>query len=208
MYYIYKITNILNNKIYIGRTNDFKRRMREHKVQYNRSDRTNNSPLYIAMREEGIENFHEEIIKIVQTQEEADQFEEYYIDFYRNTLGINNVYNYQDGGVGGQSHNVDGENNPMYHKEVSFERRKQVSQKLKKRKKPNGFGEKVSQSLKGKKKSKEAVAKKSHPIKMINIHTQEVKEFPSKCEMERQLHTNTNTIVNGGTTKSGWKMYK
>ena len=35
MYYIYKITNILNNKIYIGRTNDFKRRMREHKVQYN-----------------------------------------------------------------------------------------------------------------------------------------------------------------------------
>ena len=56
MYCIYKIVNIINDNIYIGRTNNFNRRVIEHKNQYKRTDRTNNSPIYVAMRKYGIDN--------------------------------------------------------------------------------------------------------------------------------------------------------
>lgn len=208
MYYIYKIINKLNGNIYIGRTKNIKRRITEHKSQYKRTDRTNNSPLYIAMRRDGIKNFSYEVIETVETQEEADKKEIFYINFYRKTLGYGNVYNYQKGGVGGQSHDMFGENNPMYHKEVPIQRRIRVSQKLRGKKKPEGFGEKVSKALKGKKKSPEHVAKRSHSITVINVNTKEIRTFCSKAEMERQLHCCTATIVGGGTTKGGWQLYK
>jgi len=35
--YVYKISNSINNKIYIGITNDYKRRWREHKNNYNKN---------------------------------------------------------------------------------------------------------------------------------------------------------------------------
>lgn len=87
MYTIYKIINRNNNKIYIGRTKNFNRRMAEHRRQYNRPDRTNNSPLYIAIRKEGLENFYSEIIITTDDINESYNLEKYYIKYYRETLG-------------------------------------------------------------------------------------------------------------------------
>ena len=51
---IYKITNIINQKIYIGQTKDFERRKREH---YNHGYNRVNKVLYSAMEKYGNNNF-------------------------------------------------------------------------------------------------------------------------------------------------------
>lgn len=58
--YIYKITNLINGKSYIGQTNDYKRRFREHREKnYEKSDKL----LYKAFDKYGIENFSFEVIE-------------------------------------------------------------------------------------------------------------------------------------------------
>lgn len=58
--YIYKITNLINGKSYIGQTNDYKRRFREHREKnYKESDKL----LYKAFDKYGIENFSFEVIE-------------------------------------------------------------------------------------------------------------------------------------------------
>ena len=185
MYTIYKIINKNNGKIYIGRTKQLRRRMIEHRSQYNRPDRTNNSPLYIAMREEGIENFYHEIIEETEDFEKSCELEKYYIQYYRERLGRDNVYNYQDGGVGGQSHNIDGNNNPMYGKHWTEDEKKQVCKGLAKYNKS-----------------------RSVPITVINIYTQEIRNFPSRAEAGRQLHCDISYLLKKGKAKDGWKIYK
>ena len=60
MGFIYKITNRINNKIYIGQTaRTLNIRWKEHKIASISSDR----PLYKAMRKYGIDNFHIEILE-------------------------------------------------------------------------------------------------------------------------------------------------
>lgn len=60
MGFIYKITNTVNNKIYIGQTaRTLNIRWKEHKIESVSSNR----PLYKAMRKYGIDNFHIEILE-------------------------------------------------------------------------------------------------------------------------------------------------
>jgi hypothetical protein len=61
---VYKIENLINGKIYIGSTNNFARRMREHKAYVTcSSDRVGyNKPLYRSFRKRGLENFDFSII--------------------------------------------------------------------------------------------------------------------------------------------------
>lgn len=57
---IYKITNLINNKIYIGQTNNFERRKREHSKQmYGNCSKV----LYNAIEKYGWENFSMEMIE-------------------------------------------------------------------------------------------------------------------------------------------------
>lgn len=60
---IYKITNLINNKIYIGQTIHFKERIRSHEeTAVNVKSKSYNNPLYKTFRKYGIENFSIEII--------------------------------------------------------------------------------------------------------------------------------------------------
>ena len=82
MPYIYKITNKINNKIYIGKTSStIKKRWQEH---CNDSEKrgAESRPLYSAMNKYGINNFIIEQIEEVNTDEEACEKEKYWIEFY------------------------------------------------------------------------------------------------------------------------------
>ena len=59
---IYKITNKVNGKVYIGQSRDIKRRWYEHRKVKGDYDR-HSYPLYSAIEKYGIDNFEFEIIE-------------------------------------------------------------------------------------------------------------------------------------------------
>lgn len=87
---IYKITNILNNKIYIGQSNNIQRRFSEHKTRGVKSS----IPVDVAIAKHGKENFCFEIVEEVLL-EELNSHEEFWIIFYNSKK---NGYNCSDGG--------------------------------------------------------------------------------------------------------------
>lgn len=102
--YLYRITNIINNKKYIGITNNYKRRWAAHK--------SGNGCQVIsdAINKYGKDNFHFELIKRNLSIEEASELEREYIK-NENTL-VPNGYNVAKGGYGIEYVNRFGENNP------------------------------------------------------------------------------------------------
>ena len=63
MAFIYKITNDVNEKVYIGKTlRSVEKRWKEH-IQDSKREHTENRPLYRAMNKYGIDNFHIETIE-------------------------------------------------------------------------------------------------------------------------------------------------
>ena len=80
--YIYKITNLINNKIYIGQTNNFVRRKQQH-INATISNKISNKYLYNAMKKYGIQNFKFEIIEYVDNYNEREQ---YWINFYKSNM--------------------------------------------------------------------------------------------------------------------------
>jgi group I intron endonuclease len=97
-YTIYKITNIINNKIYIGQTiRELKYRIKNYKY-YSKNKHKNNLYIYNAMYKYGFESFTFEIIdEAAQNQEELNSKEIYYISFY-NSTDPNIGYNIDCGG--------------------------------------------------------------------------------------------------------------
>lgn len=96
MAYIYKITNQLNNKIYIGKTLlTPEKRFKEH-CRDALKETEKHRPLYSAMNKYGIENF---ILSIVEecSSEMIDEREKYWIEYYGS---FKNGYNATIGGDG------------------------------------------------------------------------------------------------------------
>lgn len=199
---IYKAVNVINGKVYIGKTNNLHRRIIEHKSHAYKDG----GKFHSDILQFGFDNFDFEVIEDV-TDDIADEKEIFYIKKARDEMGEEMVYNVTKGGVGGQTHDICGVNNPMYGVPMSEERRSHLSEVLTGKKKPAGFGEKISAVLSGKKKSPEHVAKKSHKVSVINEDTLEIRNFISKSQLERELHCNFATLKNGGRTKSGWRIY-
>ena len=99
---IYKITNLINGKIYIGQALDIYRRWGKHKGNaFNKNSREYDYPIYRAIRKYGLENFSFEIIEECSV-EELDEKEIYYIKKYNScTLWKNSHgYNQTIGGNG------------------------------------------------------------------------------------------------------------
>ena len=91
MAYIYKITNDINDKIYIGKTNfSIEKRFKEHCLDAFR-ERNEKRPLYNAMKKYGIEQFHVELIEETNNPEEREiywiQHFNSYQDGYNATMG-------------------------------------------------------------------------------------------------------------------------
>ena len=79
MPYIYKITNNVNQKIYIGKTyHSIEGRWKQHcKDMYKRD--MGKRPLYDAMRKYGVENFS---IELVEETDNLEEREKYWIEYY------------------------------------------------------------------------------------------------------------------------------
>lgn len=74
MAFIYKITNDINDKVYIGKTEKtVEQRFKEH-CRTSRRPEVGKRPLYAAMNKYGIEHFKVETIEETNSPEEREQF--------------------------------------------------------------------------------------------------------------------------------------
>ena len=89
-HYIYRISNLINGKIYVGKSKNPKVRWRQHKSH----SKKRNTKLYYAMRKYGIENFLFEVLEECNENTINDK-EIYYIS------SLNPYYNMTAGGDGG-----------------------------------------------------------------------------------------------------------
>ena len=97
MPYIYKITNKINGKCYIGKTErTIEIRWKEHLKNYTKSVEYS-KPLYAAMRKYGAENFFIEEIEKVDNNSTLNEREIYWIEYYQS---FKNGYNATLGGDG------------------------------------------------------------------------------------------------------------
>lgn len=109
---IYKITNLINNKIYIGQSINCQRRWTEHKRSgrinptFSKNIRDYNVPIHCAMRKYGIENFQFEIIEECASSQ-LDDKEQYWIKYYQSN-DKEKGYNITAGGQ--QNFGLSGEN--------------------------------------------------------------------------------------------------
>lgn len=185
MAYIYKITNDINEKIYIGKTNNsIQKRWKQH-CKDRIKEQCKERPLYRAMNKYGIEHFYitlvEECSDLIVSEREI-----YWIKYYNS---FNNGYNATIGGDG--KHYIDYDmieyNYNVYHNATKVAEIMNISPDtvlivLKQRHIPI----KTSQEI-----SKERYSK---PVTCIDKQTQEtIKNFSSISEASRWLIDNNLT---------------
>ena len=96
MGYIYKITNLIDGKIYIGQTiRTIEQRWKEHCYNANHNKK---KYLYDFMRYYGVDNFQIEIIDQCNDQQELDKKEIQWIKFY-DSQNQEKGYNISEGGM-------------------------------------------------------------------------------------------------------------
>ena len=92
---IYKITNLLNNKVYIGQSINILKRWTSHSTEYsNPNSKAYNYALYRAIRKYGINNFSFQIVEICDSTQ-LDELEKHYIELFNS---FKNGYNENKGG--------------------------------------------------------------------------------------------------------------
>lgn len=194
---IYKITNIQNDKTYIGQTiQPFKNRINEHKKKVRNGTK---HPLYDAMRKYGVASFSFEIIDTALNQTELDEKEIKWIKHFNSIYP--NGYNLTTGGAGTFNyHHTDedkkrmstlkqgkfnGEENPFYGKHHSPE---QIEKWKKERK-----GRKLTEEW------KQNISKTRKRIPIINTDTGEV--FESARHAARHYGKDADSGVPGAISK-------
>lgn len=88
---IYKITNLINNKIYIGQSTNIQKRWEDHKFYSSKYQ----TAIQQAFKKYGISNFSFEVLEECP-KEKLDEREIYWIKFYDS---YNNGYNLTKGGM-------------------------------------------------------------------------------------------------------------
>lgn len=156
---IYKVTNLINNKIYIGQTTtSLEQRKKEH--EYRALANKRNTYFYSAIKSYGIENFKWEILENNLSFDQLNSREEYWISYYHSNEKEYG-YNMTKGGDNADNLNKWRQNNPEL---MSLEARK-------------GW-EKMQQILKDhpEKEKERKIKAKLGQQKYINEHYDEIKE--------------------------------
>lgn len=136
MYTIYKYTNSVNGKVYIGQTS----KTMSERAQKNGHNYSECRKFYSAIKKYGWDSFVPEVICTVETIDEANELEQRYISIYNST---NDMYGYNIA-LGGSNHEMSDEtkriisekakeryidpmNNPMFGRAHSKESKKKQS---------------------------------------------------------------------------------
>ena len=192
---IYKITNTVNDKVYIGCTKKtIEERLLGHISRAKRRKRK--SKLYNAMNEIGVENFKiKKILKIdiggIENIEAAYSLERLYINHYDS---FENGYNSTTGG--------------QQDSKVSSE----VREKLKNRKFPKEYWEKIRKSKTGQRRTRAQVESCSATYLVENRNTgfkKEIRGLKYFCE-ENNISRGAlkHTVYRRYFTRDGWRATK
>jgi len=145
---VYLIKNLVNGKVYVGKTNHMSHRWAQH---VSASKRSHHHMLIVrAMRKHGIDNFVVEVLEEFDTEDDALCAERRWIKHYSST-DLTRGYNLDSGGLGGKS--------------LSSETKEKLSKVMKGRKKSPEAVAKVAAALRGRKLSPETRAKMSQAKK-------------------------------------------
>src|SRR5271157_311496 len=98
-FYCYKISNLVNGKIYIGKAEDIRQRWSRHKSAAKRQEPNDFSILHRAMLKHGFDNFIIEQLSEHETEEEALAQEILLIKQYQ-SMNREIGYNLTEGGEG------------------------------------------------------------------------------------------------------------
>ena len=94
--YIYKITNKINGKAYVGKTTDTVQVRWEEHLRDSRRSRWANRPLYSAIRKYGVDKFAVEVLEKVDLENLSER-ETYWIEYFHT---YSDGYNATTGGDG------------------------------------------------------------------------------------------------------------
>lgn len=177
---VYKISNKVNDKCYIGITTNFERRMVEHQKS------KGNYPIVNALKKYGKDNFSFTVLDQVESWDTACEKEKYYISFFKTKAP--NGYNLTDGGEGVVGLESKNKGKKGIHSQETL---KKISDSLKKHynENPNPF--------KGKKHSVESKKKMSDSCK--KAMTQEKRKTISEANKGRVVSEDTKAKLRGRT---------
>ncbi len=116
---IYKATNIVNGKSYIGKTTKNFEKYKKSHIKYALNERDikygHEKIFYDAIRKYGFENFQWEVIKECKNELMLNLMETFMIMVHHSHISEGG-YNMTWGGDGGNTYDKSGENNPFYGK--------------------------------------------------------------------------------------------
>jgi group I intron endonuclease len=189
MHYLYRITDILSGKVYIGQSSKETERWRQHRyfarqeepIQY----------IHRAMKKYGVEHFVYEVIATCKTREDADETEIQLIKQYdsRNPM---KGYNLAPGGDHAWNAGLPSEQQPMYGKHHSEESKKKISASNMGKEMPphtDDWKKQASLWLTGRPCSEETKEKRSKSRIGI-LHSEDTKRQMSKSRMGKYVGEN------------------
>lgn len=127
-YVIYLIHNTLNNKVYVGKTNDLARRWREH-ISHSINPNSIKFPINFSIAKYGKDVFEISVIQIFDNEKTCLEAEKYWISYFKST-DKNYGYNLTDGGdgVSGWHHTTESKNKmSISHKGMKLSERHKIN---------------------------------------------------------------------------------
>ena len=167
--YVYKTTNLINGRIYIGQ------RSGAFVKHYIGSGRYFKS----AVKKYGKENFKLELIIHANNRQELNNLEKKYISEYRKNLGKEKLYNITDGGEGGS----------FTGKHHTEEFKKKLSKALSGRIKSDKVRENISLGHMGQIRTKEAIEKAKNTL--MNNPYKHDEETRKRISLSKMGHKDT-----------------
>ena len=200
---IYKITNRINGKVYIGQTIvPLQRRW----VQHCSHSKHHCTSLHNAIKKYGKENFTVEQIDVATTRDELDSKEVFWIQFY-DSMNRDKGYNLHGGGH--RNHTVSNETREKISKANtgkvrSDEFRRNAAESSRGRKHSEETKAKLSELHKGKKLSEEHKLKLSEAHKGKKLSEEHIRNMSEG--LKRAYSTGQRRRISGGDCKSARKV--